>query len=51
MAEAEGFADSMSVSIAAIHANIKALRVDIKTELTAFRDSLAKDMKEEVCNF
>lgn len=51
MAEAEGFADSMSVSIAAIRANIKALRVDIKTELTAFRDSLAKDMKEEVCNF
>lgn len=51
MAEADGFADSMSVSIAAMHADIKALRVDVKTKLTTFRDSLAKDMKEEVCNF
>ncbi|CAM4611372.1 unnamed protein product [Leuciscus chuanchicus] len=29
---------------------VKAFRVDIKTELAAFRDSPAKDMKEELCN-
>lgn len=44
-------ADNLSASIAAIHADIKAFRVDIKTELTAFRDSLVKDVKEELRNF
>ncbi len=51
MAETDAAADNLSASIAAIHADIKAFRVDIKTELTAFRDSLAKYVKEELSNF
>lgn len=51
MAETDSASDNLSASIAAIHADIKAFHMDIKTELTAFRDSLARDLKEELSNF
>lgn len=42
---------ALQASIAAIHAEIIAVRSDVKMELCNFCDSLTRDLKEELANF
>lgn len=42
---------SLQASICAIHAEIKAIRSDMKTELNNFHDTFSRDMKNDLANF
>ncbi|KAJ8257631.1 hypothetical protein GJAV_G00187940 [Gymnothorax javanicus] len=43
--------NTLQANIGAIHAELKAIRLDIKTELNSFHETISKDMKKNLAEF